>query len=117
MSGWIWAEPCHSVPSPTRARASAPRVQALAGEGQGEGYNTHRVHLVSRAQQKLTVVSERVCSSSFAPYTLSPPLSLSLPHHKGVHARLRRAMGGGNRAARAFATHAMCLRVDAQGMC
>jgi hypothetical protein len=35
---------------------------------------------------------------------LSPPPSLSLPRHKGVHARLRRALGGGNRVARIFAT-------------
>src|SRR5258708_7844083 len=32
-------------------------------------------------------------------------LQLSLPHRKGVHARLRRAMGGGNRGARTFAPH------------
>src|SRR5262245_6951112 len=99
MHVWRWAEPCHNVPS--------PRV----GEGQGGGYNAHCICFVPEAQQKPAVALKSVRSTSFTLGLLSPPPSLPLPHHKGVHARLRRGMGGGNPVALTFATHAMCLRV------
>src|SRR6266702_3164014 len=82
-----WAELCHSVPSP------------LVGEGQGEGYNTHCLCFVSAVQQMRPAVAlESTHETGLALNAPSPPLSLSLPHK-----------GGGNRAARTFATHAMCL--------
>src|SRR5262249_24922752 len=84
-----WAERCHMVPSP------------LAGEGQGGGYNTHCLCFVSVAQQMRASCRSRVFlhRTNFALPALSPPLSLSLPRK-----------GGGNRVARTFASHAMCLR-------
>src|SRR5262245_49174827 len=47
---------------------------------------------------------------------LSLPLSLSLPRHKGVHARLRRPMGGGNVVAPASATSALCRSQASRAM-
>jgi hypothetical protein len=84
-----WAEQCHIVPSP------------LAGEGQGEGYNTHCICFDSQQIQPTVVQSVR--GSNFTLGALSPPLSLSLPHK-----------GGGNRVARAFVPHRMCLRAHPQ---
>jgi hypothetical protein len=92
MNRWEWAEQCPSVPSP------------LVGEGQGEGYNTHSICFASLDRQtQPTLVPESADGTSFTLSTLSPPLSLSLPHK-----------GGGNRGARTFATYATCLWADFQ---
>jgi flagellar L-ring protein precursor FlgH len=82
-----WAEQCHSVPSP------------LVGEGQGEGYNRSCACQLVEAQctQCLALASHKI---SFLLSASSPPLSLSLPHK-----------GGGNGAARTFATQTLCSQV------
>src|SRR5215467_2880964 len=100
MLGCNRAEQCHSVPSP------------LAGEGQGEGYHTHCICCVSMSLTNAANILEGEQGTGVMLSASSPPLSLSLPRHKGVHARLRRAMGGGNRVARTFATQAMCSRMN-----
>jgi len=50
---------------------------------------------------QLAIVFATARRTSFGLGALSLPLSLSLPHK-----------GGGNRAARTFATHTLCLRVN-----
>src|SRR5215470_11914159 len=82
-----WAEQCHSVPSP------------LVGEGQGEGYNSATSGSRLRSYKSRQMQPAVALASEVALGALSPPLSLSLPHK-----------GGGNRGARIFATHTMCLR-------
>src|SRR5215467_16217100 len=91
-----WAERCHSVPSP------------LAGEGQGEGYNTHCICFAPVAQQNASQlsVSSFLCGTNFARGALSPPPSLSLPRK-----------GGGNRVARTFVTHANVLAAHIRDVC
>jgi hypothetical protein len=65
------AEPCHSVPSP------------LVGEGQGEGYNRHRACLEKGGPIQSLAEFESKPETNIAHATLSPPLSLSLPHCLG----------------------------------
>jgi len=92
MNRWKWAERCHTVPSP------------LVGEGRGEGYNLHCIasYLMTNKSSQLSTLSLRA-TASYPVSALSLPPSLSLPHK-----------GGGNRGARIFATHAMCLWADFQ---
>jgi hypothetical protein len=87
-------------------RAVPQRSLPPCGGGTGRGVLQARCLFPMRRGQKrfsLLFVSCSARSISFVLGVLSPPPSLSLPR-----------MGGGNRVARTFATHAMCTRVDSQ---
>jgi very-short-patch-repair endonuclease len=73
-----------------RQQHDAVRDTWLASRG-FHGLRFTNEELLSSLEGVLTVIRETAATR-----TRSAPPSLSLPRHKGVHARLRRAMGGGN---------------------
>jgi len=86
----------------------------LAGEGQGEGFETRTAFVSYLRSKKCSQPSFRspgVRSASRSAFRRH--LSLSLPHQKAFTPSATGLMGGGNRGAHTFATHAMCFATHA----
>src|SRR5262249_34698997 len=75
MNSWKWAEQCHIVPSP------------LAGEGQGEGYNTHCVSLLSRVPTNSVLESKIALATVFVATPLPVPPPQGGRERCGAHLR------------------------------